>query len=106
MRVLHLLLLILGMNMQRTMADQVSRTMEDIHNSDVKDLTYENIKQLTNLNPIDILGDYLTPRGENVSLACQQSGEYYKQMLAEQIPWAMQMFDADPKFPKGRSVGG
>ena len=57
-----------------------------------------NIKDLANQNILDILGDYLTPRGDKVSPACQRSGEYYKQMLAAQEPWAMQMFDADPKF--------
>jgi len=63
-------------------------------------------KLLSNLGPLGILGDYLTPTGVNVSRQCQQSGEMYKTKLMENSPWALQMFDADPKFPQAGVMDG
>ena len=58
--------------------------------------TYGSITQISNPGLLDILGDYLTPRGENITSVCLESGEIYKKMLAKNYTWAMQMFDADP----------
>ena len=55
---------------------------------------------------LDILGDYLTPGGENISTACQISGEIYKEMLIKNASWAIQMFDSDPKIPQAGVMEG
>ena len=55
---------------------------------------------------LDILGDYLTPGGENISHACKLSGEIYKDMLMKNASWAIQMLDSDPKFPQAGVMEG
>ena len=104
-REVHLfhLLLILSMTMKWTLAGKVNKSIANILYHQIHP---KNIKDLIKLNPIDILGDYLTPSGDNVSPICEESGKYYKQQLAEQSPWAMQMFDADPKFPHSGLLEG
>ena len=99
MGMLHLLVLLLSLNMSWAKVGHVGNMME----------TYGSIKEITDLGSLDILnilGDYLTPRGENVTSACLESGETYKKMLAKNHTWAMQMFDADPKFPQEGLMDG
>ena len=58
------------------------------------------------LNLLNALPNYLTPTGEGVNQQCQLDGEIYKAALAAGDQWAIQMFDADPKFPQSGLTDG
>ena len=52
------------------------------------------------LNLVAALPYYMSPTGEGIDPKCQSDGDMYKEALMNQDLWAVQMFDADPKFPQ------
>ena len=93
----HVLLFILSLILQDARADQMNNAIQMVPSVENH---LQNVETLSKLGPLDILGDYITPRGEGVSAQCVTAGEYYKRSLQGQSEWAMKMFDSTPKFPQ------